>query len=249
MQLASIHLVDGAVAHRFVAALTGEDAAVGVPAVDDTHWLSEQLGLARQGLALAGDGQERGANAVSLALAKVLAAAGPSFVQEGISLTGLEAVIDRGVGMLLRPPSRLFIDLGLPADAARTMPIRLDPASAMMGGAYMPAALVPQFRDLLIERDVRFVRRLHEAGFDAVAVYGLLLEMATTAADQGMGLSEAVDAVTPDAPRLNPPGARIVLADASRLDRETARRLTEALRPPKRSLLDRLTGRRAPNPN
>ena len=248
MQLASIHPVDLAVATRFGEALTapGTGPAVGVPAIDGTRWLRDRIGAAQAGLATANAGRESGANAVSLALAQVLAAAQPSFVHEGVSLTMIEASIDRGVGMLLRPPSRLFTELGVPIAAARTMPIRLDQSSGLMGGAYLPASLVPRFRDLLVERDVRFVRRLHDSGYDAIAVYGLLLELATYAADRDLGLIEAVDAVVPDDPRANPPGTRIVTADARRLDRATVQRLTDSLRPPKRSLMDRITGRRPP---
>lgn len=249
MQLASIHPVDPAVANRFGAALTAPGGSVGVSGLDGTLWLRERLEFARHGLATAIAGQERGANAVSLTLAQILATTHPSFVHEGMSLTSLEASIDRAVGMLLRPPSRLFTELGIPVAAARAMPIRLDAAGSMMGGAFMPASLVPRFRDLLVERDVRFVRRLDDSGFEAVAVYGLLLEMATYAAERDLGLIEAIDAVTPDKPQLNPPGARIVLADARAMDRETVRRLTESLKPPRRSFMDRITGRRAPDLN
>ncbi len=249
MQLASIHPIDPVVAQRFGEVLAIPGGSIGLPGLDGTLWLREQLDAAERSLAVAVEGREQGANAISLAFARILAAAQPSFVHEGVSLSALEASIDRGVGMLLRPPSRLFAELGIPIAAARAMPIRLDNSSSMMGGAYMPPGLVPRFRDLLVERDVRFVLRLHESGFEAVAVYGLLLEIATYATDRGMGLIEAVDAVTPDMPRYNPPGARIVLADARRMEPETVRRLTDALKPPKRTLMDRLSGRRAPSLN
>ena len=249
MQLASIHPIDHGVAAAFVSALSTPRRDLGVPAIDGTLWLRERLESARIGLAQAREGREPGANALSLALAQVLAAAQPSFVHEGLSLTTLEATVDLGVGMLLRPPSRLFMELGVPTDAARTMPIRIDASAGMMGGAFMPANLVPRFGDLLRERDVRFVRRLQDSGFDGVGVYGFLMEMASYAAERRMGLLEAVDAVVPDAPRLNPPGTRIVMVDRSRMDRETVQRLTLSLRPPKRSFLDRITGRRAPSLN
>ena len=244
MQLASIHPMDQTIAAAFVAALGSPERAPGVPAIDGTLWWRERQETARRGLDGANEGRESGANAVTLTFAQVLASAHPSFVHSGLSLTTLEATIDLGVGMLLRPPSRLFGELGLPMTAARTMPIRLDASAAMMGGAFMPARLVPQFRDLLRERDTRFVRRLNESGFEEVDVYGLLVEMAGYAAERRLGLYEAVDAVVPDMPRLNPPGTRIVVADRGRMDPETVRRLTDSLKPPKRSFMDRMTGRR-----
>lgn len=248
MQLASIHPIDLRVAAAYVEGLSAPQRTMGVPAIDGTLWLQERLEAARRGLEQAAEGKESGANVVSLTLAQILAAAQPSYVQEGLSLTTLEAAVDRGVGMLLRPSSRLFADLGVPTAAARSMPIRIDASAGMLGGAYLPANLVPQFRDLLRERDVRFVRRLHDSGFDGVGVYGFLLELATYAADRRMGLFEAVDAVTPDAGRFNPPGTRIVLVDRKRMDHETVERLTQSLKPPKRSLMDRMTGRRPPPP-
>lgn len=245
MQLASIHPLDQNLAAAFVDVLGSADKALGVPAIDGTLWWRQRLEAARRGLMVASEGQESGANAVTLTFAQVLAAAHPSFIHSGLSLTTLEATVDLGVGMLLRPPSRLFGELGLPMGAARTMPIRIDASAGMMGGAYMPARLVPQFRDLLRDRDTRFVRRLNESGFAAVDVYGLLVEMVGYAADRRLGLFEAVDAVVPDMPRLNPPGTRIVVADRKRMDPETVRRLTDSLKPPKRSFMDRMTGRRA----
>ncbi len=249
MQLASLHPIDQRVAAAYVRSLTTPERSLGVSSIDGTLWLQGRLEAARRGLEQANEGRESGANVVSLTLAQILAAAEPSFVHEGLSLTTLEAAIDRGVGMLLRPPSRLFGDLGLSTAAARTMPIRIDASAGMLGGSFMPSNLVPQFRDLLRERDVRFVRRLHDSGFDGVGVYGFLLELATYAADRRMGLFEAVDAIVPGAPRLNPPGALIVQVDRSRMDRETVERLTQSLKPAKRGFMDRITGRRAPSLN
>lgn len=249
MQLVSIHPLDHTVASAFVAALTSPDVVPGIPAVDGTLWWQERLEVARQGLARATEGRESGANQMTLTFAQVLAAAHPSYVHSGLSLTNLESTVDLGIGMLLRPPSRLFGELGMAIGAARTMPIRIDASAGMMGGAYMPARLVPQFRDLLRDRDRRVVRRLNDSGFDAVEVYGLLVELVGYATDRGLGLFEAVDAVMPDMPRLNPPGTRIILADRKRLDPETVKRLTESLKPPKRSFMDRMTGRRQVPPN
>src|SRR3712207_7989765 len=62
-----------------------------------------------------------GANAVSYGLARLLGAVEPVFFVPGLGFTQLEAKFDRGIGMLLRPPSRLFGDAGLETIAARAM--------------------------------------------------------------------------------------------------------------------------------
>jgi hypothetical protein len=242
LQLASIHPFDPSLVARFVAAIGSGTNAVGVEGIDGTLWLRDRLAAVEAAVPGAAAGQESSANVVSLALAQVMATAAPSFVFEGLSLTTIEATVDRGVGMLLRPPSRMFIDHGFDPAAARTLPIRLDNSGGMMGGAFIPPHLVPQLRDLLTNREDRIARRLHDAGFDAIPTIGLLNEMAAFAADRGLGLYEALDAVVPDMPRLSPPGAVVVVADRKRMDRETVKRLTEVLRPKRRGLVARLMG-------
>jgi hypothetical protein len=146
--------------------------------------------------------------------------------------------------MLLRPPSRLFGDAGLETIAARAMPIRLDAGGGIMGGAFMPPALIPQFRDLLEQRLDRLALRLAEAELDAPAFLGVLLEASAYAADRGFGLYEAIDVVVPGVPASEPPGLRLVAPDRKRLERDLRRRLEAAARPPKEpGLLARLLGR------
>src|SRR5688500_450239 len=127
---------------RYVAAVRGELAAEGlVPAAPG--WAGRERARARAGYARALAGHEAGANAVSYGLARVLGSAEPVFSLPGLGLTQLEAKFDRGMGMLLRPPSRLFAAAGLETAAARAMPIRLDAAGGMMGGAVVPPRLAP----------------------------------------------------------------------------------------------------------
>ncbi|MFM9105399.1 MAG: hypothetical protein ACKOWF_01715 [Chloroflexota bacterium] len=222
-----------------------DDAAVAALFPGGGAWAAGAAARSRQGVARAGRGSEEGANAVSFGLAQALAARYPAFVVPGASLTAWEARIDRGAGMLLRPPSRLFGEAGLPPAVARAMPIRLDPAMSMMGGAHVPARLVPRFREMLEEREARLLRRLAEAEMDAAPIYAAVLEAAAWAADRGLGLYEAVDVVVPGAPAALPPGANVILPDARRLPKETRRRLEAAARPPKPpGLLSRLLGRR-----
>jgi hypothetical protein len=165
----------------------------------------------------------------------------------GLALTTLEARIDRGVGMLLRPPSRLFAEAGLDVPAARAMPIRLDLASGLMGGAFVPARLVPQLQDLLDGRLERFARRLNEAELDGVAALGLLYELCAAARARGVGIYEALDVITLDAPASWPPGARVYGPDRKRLDKRLRARLEEAAKPPRKpGLVARLLGRGRP---
>ncbi len=252
MEACSLHPLDLALVDRYVRAIAAgtDDPAVAPLGLPNPGWERETVARARAAYARArGDGSraEAGANAVSYGLALALAAAEPSFAAEGLSLTSLEARIDRGVGMLVRPPSRLFQEAGLDTAVARAMPVRLDLAGSAMGGAFVPARLVPDLARLLEDRTARFLRRLAEAEFDAVAALGLLIGACDYAASRGLGLYEALDVVVPDAPGGDPPGARVVVADRRRLDPALRKRLEEAARPPKQpGLLSRLL-RRGPN--
>ena len=242
-ELATLHPFDPAFVARYVAAvqgaMTAEELLPAAPA-----WAERELARARSGYARAEGGNEAGANAVSYGLARTLAVVEPVFFLPGLGFTQLEAKFDRGIGMLLRPPSRLFDDAGLPTVAARAMPIRLDASGGIMGGAFMPPAQMPRFRDLLEQRMDRLARRMAEADLDAPAFIGVLLEVSTYAADRGLGLFEASDVVVPGVPASQPPGLRMIAPDRRRLDRDLRRRLEEASRPPKQpGLVARLLGR------
>ncbi|MCO5222426.1 MAG: hypothetical protein M9947_12705 [Thermomicrobiales bacterium] len=65
----------------------------------------------------------------------------PVFARQALSLSSWEARVDRGSGMLLRPPSRMFIDAGLDPAIARQMPIRIEGGDGMMGGSPHPRPL------------------------------------------------------------------------------------------------------------
>jgi hypothetical protein len=174
----------------------------------------------------------------------MLGAVEPVFFVPGLGFTQLEAKFDRGIGMLLRPPSRLFGDAGLETIAARAMPIRLDASGGIMGGAFMPPAQMPRFCDLLEQRLDRLARRMAEAELDAPAFLGVLLEASAYAADRGLGLYEAADVVVPGVPASEPPGLRLVTPDRKRLERDLRRRLEAAARPPKEpGFLARMLGR------
>ncbi len=188
---------------------------------------------------------EADANRITAGLARDLAAKHPAFVHYGLGLTPIEARIDRGVGMLLRPPSRLFGEAGLDQPLARSLPIRVDLSGGMMGGAFIPARLVPDLQRLIDRRTERFLKRMAEAEMDNVAALGLLIEACQYATDQHLGLYEAVNVIIPDAPESWPPGAMVIGADRKRMDRELRKRLEDAARPPKKpGLMTRLFGKK-----
>ena len=231
-ELSSLHPYDPAFVVRYVAAVKGNLAA-GDLLPTASAWAEREIDRVRLGYARAGTGNEAGANAVSYGLARMLGVVEPVFFVPGLGFTQLEAKIDRGIGMLLRPPSRLFGDAGLETIAARAMPIRLDAAGGIMGGAFMPPAQLPRFRALLEQRMDRLARRLAEAELDAPAFLGVLLEASAYAADRGLGLYEATDVVVPGVPASEPPGLRLIAPDRKRLERDLRRRLEAASRPPK----------------
>jgi hypothetical protein len=180
------------------------------------------------GLAMLEREDSRGPGAVGHALAVYLTERWPSFVLTDVSLTRWEAAIDRGVGMLLRPPSRLLVEAGMGRALAQRFPIRLDHDGGTMAGAYVPAHLVEQFETLLEERLERELRRLIDADLDPVANLGLMLQALAYARQHGTGLLEAADVVD----GLDP-ATPVFAADRRRLPKELRTRLEEAARPPK----------------
>ncbi len=242
-ELSTLHPLDPVVLDRYARAVLGDgEPDLLLPAAPE--WSRRLLASARRGYAGALLGRESGANAVSYGLAQLLATAHPTFFLPSASFSLWEARVDRGLGMLLRPPSRLFGEVGLPTAAARAMPIRLDPGAGLMGGAHVPARLVPELRTLLDARAERLIRRLVEAELDGPAILGLLMEATAYAADRGLGLYEALDVVVPEAPAGDPPGATLLAPDRKRLDPALRRRLEDAAKPPKKpGLAARLLGR------
>ncbi len=239
----TLHPYDPGFVARYVAAIQGrltpEELLPQMP-----EWAWQEIDRDHKGFSLALAGSEAGANVVSAGLARTLATIEPIFVTPGAGLTQLEARYDRAIGMLLRPPSRLFGEAGLDTSVARAMPIRLDASGATMGGAFIPPSLVAQFGDLLDRHAERLAIRLAEAYIDAPAILAILIEAATYAGSQGRGLFEATGVIVPGVPASFPPGTRLVTPDARRLAPELRRRLEEAARPPKRpGLLSRLFGR------
>ena len=88
-----------------------------------------------------------------------------------MSFTNWEARIERGVGMMMRPPSRLFMDAGMSRDMASNFPIRLDTGKGSMAGAYVPPHLIEPMLALYESRLERQLIRLIDAGLDPVATW------------------------------------------------------------------------------
>ena len=231
-EFATLHPYDPQFVRAYVAAVRGElPGAELLPAAPD--WASRELARAQRGYQRALTGDEAGANMVSAELARLLGAGMPVYFVPGAGLTQLEARFDRGLGMMLRPPSRLFMDAGLESLAARRMPIRLDASGGSMGGAFLSPALVPQFRAHIEARLERLARRMAEAEMDAPAYVGILLEATTYAEARGLGLFEAADVVVPGVVESEPPGLTLLQPDRKRLDKPLRQQLEEAARPPK----------------
>jgi hypothetical protein len=234
VELTSLHPVDPELVAAYVRALQTE-----------THPGTLQLAFRR-----AAEGDQRSLDLLTHGLGHSLLVEHPAFFHQGLSLTGWEARIDRGIGMLMRPPARLFLDAGLDPATARLMPIRLDLSKGMMGGAYIPARLLPDLEELLNNRLERSVRRLVDAELDPVAVMSLLLQAVEYARSNGLGLYEAMDVVTPDVGGALPPGARVVVFDKKRVDSSLRKRIEIAAKPPKKpSLFARVSGRAARSGN
>lgn len=231
-EFATLHPYDPRFVRDYVAAVRGDlSGAQLLPAAPE--WANRELARAQRGYQRALAGDEVGANLVSHELARLLGAGMPVYFVPGAGLTQLEARFDRGLGMLLRPPSRLFMDAGLESTAARRMPIRLDASGGSMGGAFVSPALVPQFRAHIEARLERLARRMAEAEMDAPAYVGILLEAATFAESRGFGLFEAADVVVPGVAESEPPGLTLLQPDRKRLDKSLRQQLEEAARPPK----------------
>ncbi len=169
-------------------------------------------------------------NQLTAGLAIWLAEREPVFAGEGLSLTAWEARVDRGLAMLLRPPSRLFLDAGLAPDDARRIPIRIDLDGPVMGGSYLPARLMKQAEEILDRNLARSAKRLQDAERDAYLLHGLMSEAISTASRLGLGLFEASGVIDYSDSRTWPAGARVVLSPQNP---EVQRRISFALQPEK----------------
>jgi hypothetical protein len=216
--------------------LTGETAIDPLWAPLMPESLGEDLGRARFG-------DEIASNRITLAFARIVALDHPTFFHDGFGLTTWEARVDRGIGMLMRPPSRLFVDAGLERRQVEAMPIRLDLQGGLMGGAWIPPRLIGNLRELLDARLDRLAKRLHEAEYDPYALLGLMDIAVAYAAERNLGLFEAIGVVGPSGEY--PAGVEIVFADQKRMNPALLQRIELAITPPKKpGLFSRMLGRK-----
>lgn len=239
MEIMSLHPLDEEIVTRFVVAVTGE--APPDPAWQP--WWPREVPVLLERMRA---GDERAANELTLRLAWALGTRHPTFAAPGFGLTLWEARVDRGVGMYLRPPARLFRELGLGLDVLRTMPIRVDTTLGLMGGAFVPAHLVPKVKELLEAREQRMARRLREAEMDPVVALTLFHDAVDYALARNLGLYEALDAVGPGGEAVF--GGEVVIGSRDRVPRSERKRIDELSKPPKKpGLLQRMFGRDDPD--
>ncbi|HET9659284.1 MAG TPA: hypothetical protein VFP05_03075 [Thermomicrobiales bacterium] len=180
-------------------------------------------------------------NDVSFGFGAWLATQQPVFARQGLSLSSWEARVDRGSGMLLRPPSRLFIDAGLDPAIARSMPIRIEGGDGLMGGAWVPSRLMGQYLERLDQHLERSVRRMNDAELDGAAAMSLMFEAARYASQHGLGLYEMVDLLDPSDSSTWPADARVVTRSTDKALDERIRLATQPTKEP--GLIARLFGR------
>lgn len=189
-------------------------------------------------LARAATGSVRAANALTFGLAEHLAQHRPSFASRPFGLSFWEAQVDRSLGMLMRPPARLFMDAGMDRRASHAMPIRLETQAGTMGGAWIPARLIQEALDGFDTHLERSAKRLIEAELDALMALELLRTALVYARDEQVGLFEAQDLIVPGGPG---PGQPVHGPDPGRLPPELLARIEAAIVPPRKpGLLDRL---------
>lgn len=224
MELTTLHLYDPAIAERYVNALQGNHEP-------DWPWWNPDLPQ------LLKKADEIAAMQVSTGLVMAMADAHPAWHQEGCSLTAWEAQFDRGVGMLMRPPARVFVDNGVHPLLVATMPIRLDLQGGIMGGAWVPPHLIAKLDELVDTRLELWAKRIHEADMDPYPLLATMRMAVDGAKKSGLGLIEAINVLQP--------GARVVeTPDRKRMDAGLRARIDAALEPEKKpGLFGRLFGR------
>lgn len=183
-------------------------------------------------LHLVGQGRpaSRHMNALTYGLAVWLTQRAPVFAGDGFSLTAWEARVDRGLGMMLRPPSRLFLDAGFDEAISRSLDIRLDMTGTAMGGAYIPPHLIDQSAEVVDRHLERSVRRMIEAEMDATNMQCTLTEALRYASANQHGLYEASGVLDPYDSGSWPQGSQVVTGSK---DKELLERISRASEPDK----------------
>lgn len=222
MQQVCLHLYSPEIATQVVQSLRGEMT----PA---WRWWQDDLPEF-----LTREVTEAEANRLTSAIVLAMAEHYPTFYYEPAGLTFWEAMIDRGVGMLMRPPARIFVDHGHNPYLIDKMPIRLELQGGFpMGGAWVPPHLVPKLHEMIEKRLDVWAKRLNEAEMDPYPMLTTIHMATEEAMKQGLGLIESMDVL--------PPGATVVQTpDRKRMDPAMRERIHAALQEDKQSLMDKL---------
>lgn len=226
MQLITMHLYSPEIATRYVRALRGDI----VP--QWTWWQDDLPELVKSPL------NEISANRVSSGLALAMADEYPTFHQEGFGLTPWEALIDRGVGMLLRPPARVFVDNDVHPIVVGQMPIRLDLHGGIMAGAWIPPHLIDKLDQMVDSRLELWAKRLNDAEADPYPLLATMRTVADEAKTSGLGLIEAINVLHPNTPVVATPNRK-------NMDSKLRGRIDAALAEEKNGLLDKLFRKRS----
>lgn len=222
MQQVCLHLYSPDIATEFIESLRGER---------DPQWSWWQQEwpefMAREVSEIEAGDLTRG---LALAMTERL----PVFYGDSTGLTYWEAMIDRGVGMMMRPPARIFVDHGHNPYLIDKMPIRLDLQGGFpMGGAWIPPHLIPRLHEMLEQRLDLWAKRIHEAELDPFRMLTLLHLATEEAMRQGTGLMESSDVVPPNTPVIQAP-------ERKKIDPEMRARIEAALKEDKQGLIDKL---------
>ena len=221
MQLITMHLYSPEIATRYVRALRGEVAP------EWSWWDDELKDLVRQPLS------ELSANRVSSGLALAMADELPIFHYEGLGLTPWEAMIDRGLGMLMRPPARVFVDNDVHPLFVHSMPIRLDLQGGIMAGAWIPPHLIAKFDELIDIRLELWAKRIHESESDPYPLLATMRMVADAAKSAGLGIIEAINVIQPGTAVIETPNRK-------KMDQQLRARIDAALEDEKTGLFNKL---------
>lgn len=222
MHQVCLHLYSPEIATQYINTLRGEETP-------EWSWWQTDLPefITRE---ISEDEANRLTSGIALAMAEKL----PSFHYGFCGLTHWEAMIDRGVGMLMRPPARVFVDHNHNPYMLDKMPIRLEMQGGFpMGGAWVPPHLIPKLKEMVEQRLDLWAKRIHEAEMDPYPIL-TTLHMAVEEADkQGLGLMESMDVLPPESQIIATP-------DRKRMDPTMRERIDLALKEEKQSLIDKL---------
>lgn len=225
MQLITVHMYSSEIAKHYVQALRGEVAP------DWKWWEGDLPGLLKSPL------DENAANRITTGLALAMADAHPTFHLNGFGLTPWEATIDRGVGMLMRPPARVFVDNDVHPLLVHSMPIRLDLQGGIMGGAWIPPHLIDKLDEMVEKRLDLWAKRLQDAESDPYSMLATMRMAVDEAKSSGSGLIEAINILHPDTPIVETP-------TKNKMDPALRSRIDSALEEEKQSLIDKLFRKR-----